>query len=243
MNFHCLSERVAESTWNMMADGVKYLNGDSLIFRIVTSILGKRMLRTHHAIRPSSFSDPPEAATILLARPTTKKKKYRTEYFRTWWSAFHVTWSNQWPSIVVGGLFEALKSPVHSTPFVSQARGLVTSQAAGEKSARLHPVEAEMPCLARGISGFFCFFLKKRRRKQQLEQQHIPDQTKTASFLGWVPPTFPPPKATGMEIVFADRIPCAASFILEASAPRATARSVSSCFDHLLISSLLHYNS
>ena len=75
MNFHCLSERVAESTWNMMADGVKYLNGDSLIFRIVTSILGKRMLRTHHAIRPSSFSDPPEAATILLARPTTKKKE------------------------------------------------------------------------------------------------------------------------------------------------------------------------
>ena len=99
MNFHCLSERVAESTWNMMADGVKYLNGDSLIFRIVTSILGKRMLRTHHAIRPSSFSDPPEAATILLARPTTKKKKYRTEYFRTWWSAFHVKWSNQWHAL------------------------------------------------------------------------------------------------------------------------------------------------
>ena len=67
--------------------------------------------------------------------------------------------------IVVGGLFEALKSPVHSTPFVSQARGLVTSQAAGEKSARLHPVEAEMPCLARGISGFFFFFKKKKEEE------------------------------------------------------------------------------
>jgi hypothetical protein len=49
------------------------------------------------------------------------------------------------------------------TQFVSQARGLVTFSPlvqSKKKSARLHPVQAEIPSFSEGNFGFF--FLKKK---------------------------------------------------------------------------------